>query len=137
MIAKARHLGARHLAGLQQRRAVLDFDFAPSILIFGIVPEASHSAAMARIAPASVGIGRVVVDARFDHMTKMADEPLHRPRRGIAQRANRMALDLIGYVEQHLDFALFGPALRHALDTRHIHPVPSRQGVHWPQDSCL
>src|SRR3954468_17251433 len=21
--------------------------------------------------------------------------------------------------------------------TRHIHPVPSRHGVHWPQDSCL
>jgi len=20
---------------------------------------------------------------------------------------------------------------------RHIQPVPSRQGVHWPQDSCL
>ena len=23
------------------------------------------------------------------------------------------------------------------VSTRHIQPVPSRQGVHWPQDSCL
>src|SRR5690606_4186607 len=37
------------------------------------------------------GVG---VDALFDHVAEIADQALHRPRRGVAQRADGVALDL-------------------------------------------
>ena len=82
VIAEARHFGARHLAGLQQRRAVLDFDLGAVDLQFRHL--APHSAACRRTAPVMVGIGRILVDALLDHMTEMADQALDRPGRGIA-----------------------------------------------------
>src|SRR5262249_59761498 len=61
-----------------------------------------------------IGIGGIVIDARFDDMTEMADEALNRPCGGIAQRANRVALDLIGYIEKHIDLPLLRTAFGHA-----------------------
>ena len=55
------------------------------------------------------------VDPLFDHMAEMADEALHRPGRGIAERADGVALDLLGHVEQHVDLALLGLTLGHPL----------------------
>jgi hypothetical protein len=67
----------------------------------------------------------------------MPDQALDRPGRRVAERADRVALDLLGDVEQHVDLALLGLARAMRSITRHIQPVPSRQGVHWPQLSCL
>ena len=53
----------------------------------------------------------------------MTDEPLDRPRRGIAERADRMPLDLLGHVEQHVDLALLRAPDDHAL---HDAPHPAR-----------
>ena len=82
-------------------------------------------------------IGRVLIDASFDFRAEMGDQTLDRPGGGVAERADRMALDLGGDVEQHVD--LFFCALPSAMRviTRHIQPVPSRHGVHCPQLSCL
>ena len=45
-------------------------------------------------------------------MAEVADEPLHRPRRSVAQRADGVALDLLRDIEQQVDLALLGfPAL--------------------------
>jgi hypothetical protein len=38
---------------------------------------------------------------------------------------------LISDRDKHIDLALFRLTSRHALQHRHIQPVPSRQGVHW------
>ena len=83
--------------------------------------------------------GRVAlrVDALLDDVAEMADETLHRPGGGVAQRADGVALDLVAHLEQHIDLALLGLPFAMRSSTRHIQPVPSRQGVHWPQDSCL
>jgi hypothetical protein len=39
--------------------------------------------------------------------------------------------------QQHVDLLDLGLALTSRSITRIIQPVPSRQGVHWPQLSCL
>ena len=68
---------------------------------------------------------------------EMADQALDRPSRGIAERADRMAFDLIGDVEQHVDlFAAASPVTMRSI-TRHSQPQPSRHGVHWPQTLVL
>src|SRR4051794_6279287 len=58
-------------------------------------------------------VGGILIDACFDLMTEMRYQALDRPGRGIAERADRMALDLLGDVEQHVDLALLGAALDH------------------------
>src|SRR6185437_5234961 len=62
----------------------------------------------------AVRIGRILVDAALDLGPEMRDQPLDRPGRRVAERADRMALDQLGDVEQHVDLALLRPALRHA-----------------------
>src|SRR5512143_3547567 len=56
------------------------------------------------------------VDPLLDDVAEMADQSLHRPGRGIAECADGMALHLIAHVEQHIDLALLGLALGHALE---------------------
>src|SRR4029079_15264653 len=46
----------------------------------------------------------------------MPYQALHRPCRRIAERADRMALDLVGNIKKHIDLALFGPSSGHALE---------------------
>ena len=58
-----------------------------------------------------IRIGGILIDALLDHVTEMANEALDRPGGRIAQCADRMALDLIGDIQQHIDLALFGAAL--------------------------
>src|SRR6478735_350221 len=60
-----------------------------------------------------VGIGAVAVDPLFDDVAEMPDQALHRPGGGIPERADGVALDLIGHVEQHVDLALLGATIRH------------------------
>ena len=62
---------------------------------------------------------------------------VHRPCRRVAEGADRVPFDLLGDVEQHVDLALLRRPSTMRSMTRHIHPAPSRQGVHWPQLSCL
>src|SRR5215831_4250269 len=59
---------------------------------------------------------RLRVDALLDDVTEMADQPLHRPGRGIAEGADGVAFDLIAHFEQHIDFPLLGLAFGHALE---------------------
>ena len=83
--------------------------------------------------------GRLVCAMRCSiSPAEMPDQPLDRPRRGFAERADRVAFDLLGDFLQHIDFGDLGarPATMRS-STRHIQPVPSRHGVHWPQLSCL
>src|SRR6202165_1064565 len=60
------------------------------------------------------GIGmrvrRILVDAPFDLRAEVAQQALHRPRRAVAERADGVALDLLGDLEQHVDLALVGAA---------------------------
>src|SRR5581483_8049341 len=44
-----------------------------------------------------------LADATFHFRPEMADQSLHRPRRTIRQRADRVALDLLGDVVQRVD----------------------------------
>ena len=60
-----------------------------------------------------VGLVRVLVDARLDFVTEMRDQALDRPCRGIAERADGVALDLLCYFQQHVDLALVGATFGH------------------------
>src|SRR5262249_60293183 len=53
---------------------------------------------------------------------EMTDQPLDRPGRGVAQRADRMALDLAGDLLQHVDLLDPGVAAHHALHDA-VHPA--------------
>lgn len=44
------------------------------------------------------------VDPLFDFVAEVANKSLHGPGGGVAKRANRMALNLTGDVEQFVDF---------------------------------
>ena len=77
------------------------------------------------------------LDAPLQLRPEVPDQALDRPGRRVAEGADRVALDLIGHVQQHVDLLQLRLALDHAVSTRHIQPVPSRQGVHWPQLSCM
>src|SRR5277367_4429305 len=59
-------------------------------------------------------VGRVLINALFDLGPEMSDQTLDRPGRRVPERADRMALDLFGDVEQHVDFLLLRAALGHA-----------------------
>src|SRR6516225_2302788 len=61
-----------------------------------------------------ISIRGILIDAPFDLGTKMPQQPLHRPSRAIAERADGVALDLGGDVPQQVDLALVGAALGHA-----------------------
>src|ERR1700722_2343508 len=61
----------------------------------------------------AVGGGRILVDATLDLGAEMSDEPLNRPGGCVAERADRMAFDLLGDVEQHVDLALLRATLNH------------------------
>ena len=56
-------------------------------------------------------------DALLDLWAEVAHEALDGPRGGVAERADRAALDLLGELEQHVDLALvptaFGEAVHH------------------------
>src|ERR1700733_13659124 len=58
--------------------------------------------------------GPVRRDPRFHLRPEMPDQPLDRPGRGIAQRADRMTLDLPGHLLQRVDLREFGAAFGHA-----------------------
>ena len=77
-------------------------------------------------------------DAPFDLGTEMADQALDRPGRRVAQRADRVAFDLLGRLPAAgRSRSTWASPFTMRVITRHIQPVPSRQGVHWPQLSCL
>src|SRR5258708_20873496 len=64
----------------------------------------------------SVGQAFAVVDVELEFVAEMLDEAFHRQRRGVAQRADRAAGDVIGYGIQPGE--VFGAALAvlHAMD---------------------
>src|SRR5690606_30209914 len=66
---------------------------------------------------------RELVDALFDLRPEMPDQALHRPCRRIAQRADRVTLDLVGHVEKKIDLLLLRLAAHHA---RQYAPHPAR-----------
>ncbi len=79
-----------------------------------------------------------MVDHVLELVPEVLQEALHRPRRGIPEAADRMALDAVGHVEQQPEVLAPRPApARMRLSMRFSQPVPSRQGVHWPQDSAM
>src|SRR5208282_5611631 len=65
----------------------------------------------------------VFPDAPLHLREEMADQPLDRPGGGIAQRADGVALNLVGNLQQRVDLARLGLALDHAL---HHPPHPPR-----------
>ena len=87
----------------------------------------SGSSAIAYSAAARTGSpcgwAEYCVDAALDLRAEMRDQALDRPGRGVAERADRVALDLLGNVEQHVDLALVRAALGHAADHA---PHPAR-----------
>src|SRR5215469_9153499 len=84
----------------------------PSIVSFGI----SGGLSLRR------GNGAVLGDAPLHLRAEMADQPLDWPHRTIGQRADRMPLDFVGHVEQHVDLSRRGVTLNHAL---HDPPYPT------------
>ena len=96
----------------------------------------SYSAA-SRAAPCASRIARVFVDAPLDLGAEVPQQALHRPGSAVAKGANGVTFDLLGHLHQHVDLALLRAALAMRVSTRHIQPMPSRHGVHWPQLSCL
>src|SRR4051794_12020192 len=54
----------------------------------------------------AVRVRGILVDAGLDLMAEVADQALDRPRSGVAQRADRMTLDLGRDLEQEVDLAL-------------------------------
>eukprot|EP00227_Mantoniella_beaufortii_P011202 CAMPEP_0197590548 /NCGR_PEP_ID=MMETSP1326-20131121/11475_1 /TAXON_ID=1155430 /ORGANISM="Genus nov. species nov., Strain RCC2288" /LENGTH=441 /DNA_ID=CAMNT_0043155651 /DNA_START=195 /DNA_END=1517 /DNA_ORIENTATION=- len=59
--------------------------------------------------------GALRVDAALELGAEVADEALHGPGRGVAQRADGVALDLLGELLQHVDLLQPRVALLHAL----------------------
>ena len=55
-----------------------------------------------------VGVRGILVDACLDHRAEMRDEALDRPGRGVAQRADRVALDLPRDVLERVDLVELG-----------------------------
>ena len=62
------------------------------------------------------GLAAEIVDAAFDLRAEGADQALHRPRGGVAKRADGVAFDLFGDFQEHVDLALVGAALDHAVE---------------------
>src|SRR5215472_3321791 len=57
----------------------------------------------------------MAIDARFDLAAEMADEPLNRPGRCIAQRTDGVALDPRRHIPEQVDLTLLGLAALHPL----------------------
>ena len=94
VVAEARDFLAGGLAGLQHGRAVRDLDLDA---VDRDLRHRGYSAAIGSVG--SRGASRLVRgDAFFHHRPEMPDQPLHRPRRRIAERADRVALDLPGHL---------------------------------------
>src|SRR5262245_30948158 len=73
--------------------------------------------------PDPVRVAREFVDAPLHLAAEVAHQALDRPGRRIAQRADRVTLDLLGDVEQHVDLALLSLAAHQPL---HDAPHPAR-----------
>ena len=150
VVAEARNFDAGRLAGLQHGRAGGTSTSMPSMVTLAIripgwansVGEAAWPYSATRPSRYSaVAAGRACAiggDALFHHRPEMPDQALDRPGRGVAQRADRVALDLPRHLLQRVDF-VDGSARPSTMRfiTRIIQPVPSRHGVHWPQLSCM
>src|SRR3546814_18799783 len=52
----------------------------------------------------------ILADTTFDFRAEMLDQPLDRPRGGVAERTDGVAFDLLGDVEQSVDIADVGVA---------------------------
>src|ERR1700757_3526179 len=74
--------------------------------------------------PFVCGRNAVLGDAALHLRPEMADQPLHRPHGPVRQGADRMALDLVRNVQQHVDLGPRGFAPDHAL-----HPPPYPAGT--------
>ena len=59
-------------------------------------------------------VARVFVDAPLDLRPEVPQQALHRPRRAVAECADGVTFDLLGHVEQHVDFFFLRAAVRHA-----------------------
>src|SRR5712671_6625191 len=68
-----------------------------------------------------IGLARILIDALLDLVTEMRDQALDRPRRGVTERADGVALDLPGHFQEHVDLALVGATFGH---TRQDPPHP-------------
>src|SRR5215475_8723204 len=71
---------------------------------------------------------RVLIDAPLDLMTKMAEQPLHRPGGAITERTDRVPLNLLRDLHKHIDLALVGAAFSHA---HKYAPHPSHPLATW------
>src|SRR5512141_3026237 len=69
----------------------------------------SRSSLGSRRAAARLDEAVGVLGVMFELVPVMADEALHRPRGSVAERADGVALDLVGDVDEHVDIGL--PAL--------------------------
>src|SRR6056297_3913380 len=56
----------------------------------------------------------LVLDHVFEFVAEVFQEALHRPRGGVAQRADGVSLDLVGHVEEPVQIARRRLALEHA-----------------------
>src|ERR1700748_3383826 len=81
----------------------------PSILL-----RRDHVSGIEHTLIVEIGLVRILIDAFFDLMTEMRDQALDWPGGGIAERADRVALYLLGDLQQHIDLALVGAAIGHA-----------------------
>src|ERR1700712_1109354 len=50
-----------------------------------------------------IGLVRILVDTFFDLVTEMRDQALDRPGGSVAERADGVAFDLLGDLQQHVD----------------------------------
>ena len=66
--------------------------------------------------------GPLMFDPVLDLVPEMADQALDRPRGRITQCTNRVAFDLFGNVEQHVNFLNLGLALHQTIHDAH-HPA--------------
>ena len=94
--AEMRHLDAGLLAGLQHRRARRHLDLLPSIVSFGM--RAYSAARRAARRRRDIRAMRRSISGR-----KCRIRPCTGHAARIAQRADRVAFDLLGDVEQHVD----------------------------------
>ena len=100
VVAEARDLGAGQLAGLQHREAARDLD------LLAVDGQLRHGPSLLRRRLAALALS----DPALDLGPEVPDQSLDRPGRGIAERADRMALDLVGHVEQRVDLLGLGIA---------------------------
>ena len=75
-----------------------------------------------------------VDDRVLEFVPVMAQEALHRPRGGFAERADGVAFDLAGGgLAACCRSSSVACLSTMRVSMRYIQPVPSRHGVHWPQ----